>query len=132
MNDYLSSEVYALIVMSCLYLFAWLPSSIAKAQQFGKSWIISNRSPRQLEGIGARSERAYQNLKDNFPGFIVAVLLVEITSSHTFFTHIASWGYVIARCLHFASYTLGYVHARALFWLLGLGLNLILFLAILI
>lgn len=129
MNTQLSTEIISLIIMTVFFLLAWVPSSIAKYQTFGPKWLASNRRPleKSLEGWGHRAERAHENLKDYFPGFIVAIVLIEYTSSETTLTSALAITYVCARVLHFISYTAGNVPLRALFWFISIIANLALF-----
>ena len=124
----MSTELMALLAMTLFYLFAWLPSSIGKARQYGGKWLASNRETQEtsLEGAYGRAQRAYDNLKDYFPAFIVAILAIEITNSHSSVTLYGAWFYVTFRLAHFLSYTLGYVKARALFWVGSLFCNVVL------
>lgn len=127
----MSAELCLLIVASSLYLLAWFPASLAKGQTMGTKWLASNRNaPAKLDGWGARSERAYQNLKDYFPGFIVGVFAVEVTASHSSLTLAACWAYLVFRILHFSFYTAGIVPLRAATWTLSLVANFALFWAV--
>jgi uncharacterized MAPEG superfamily protein len=68
-------EYQALAVMTILFSFGWVPVSVGKARAFGGKWLASNREPlpgKELEPSAARADRAYANLKDYFPAFIVA------------------------------------------------------------
>ncbi len=131
----MNSEYYALITMTLLFLFAWIPSSVAKFQSFGGKWLASNRTPipgKELSRWGQRVERAHNNLKDNFPGFVVAILLLGLRNQFSDATSVAAWTYVGARLIHFASYGIGHVNTRFLSYVVGLGANLYLLAKILI
>lgn len=125
----MSGELFVLCLAGILYLFAWLPSSLAKAKSFGPKWLASNReaSGAELVAWGGRCERAYQNLKDNFPGFIIAVLAIELTSTHGTLSLVLCWVYLVCRIGHFMSYGIGLVYPRAILWIGGLAANLCLF-----
>jgi uncharacterized MAPEG superfamily protein len=124
-------EFISLLSMTIFFLFAWFPVSVGKINTFGKKWAASNRDPlpgKELSGWAARCERAHNNLKDNFPGFIVAILLLGLTEQFDRGTEIASVVYVISRLAHYFSYGIGHVLGRALFYFIGLGSNIYLLL----
>lgn len=87
---------------------------------------------KELEGWAARCERAHNNLKDNFPGFIAAILLLGITNKSDESTAIISVVYVVARIGHYIVYGMGYVPLRALFYFTGLLGNIYLLIKVLI
>ena len=120
-------EFKMLAVMTVIFLVAWLPSSIAKWQSFGGKWLASNRNPlagKELRPWGARAERAHSNLKDNFPGFIVAILILGWANKFDAYTSWAAGLYVLGRIIHLISYTAGNVLVRALSYFLALGANI--------
>ncbi len=120
-------EYKMLALMTFLFLLAWLPSSLAKFKSFGPKWLLSNRDPlagRELLPWGARAERAHNNLKDNFPGFVVAILLLGLTNRFDYLTAWASGLYVAGRVCHYLFYALGNVQLRFLSYLLALSCNL--------
>ena len=120
-------EFKMLAVMTVIFLVAWLPSSIAKWQSFGGKWLASNRNPlagKELSPWGARAERAHANLKDNFPGFIVAILILGWANKFDAYTSWAAGLYVLGRIIHLVSYSAGNVLVRALSYFLALGANI--------
>jgi uncharacterized MAPEG superfamily protein len=121
------TEYYCLAILSLLFLFAFLPSSIGKAKAFGGKWLASNRKPipgKELPEWAARCERAHNNLKDNYPAFIAAVLILGLQNKFDAGTASASVVYVVARILHFLCYGIGNVLGRAIFYFVGLGTNI--------
>lgn len=130
----MTSELTALAVMGLFMLFAWLPSSLAKYQQYGAKWLASNRPQpaQELTGAGGRAAKAHENLKENLPAFIIAIIVVEFSLSHSAWTERFAWAFVIARIIHFFVYTWGFVPLRALSWLVGVVSTLGLFLSALL
>jgi uncharacterized MAPEG superfamily protein len=122
-------EYKMLVLMTVFLLLAFIPTSIAKLKTFGGEWIASNRVPlagAELPAWGARAERAHANLKDNLPGFIVAVLLLGLVSK---FDHMTVWAtglYAVGRVTHYISYIAGNVTFRFLGYILALSTNLFL------
>lgn len=128
-------EYKMLTLMTLLFLFAWLPSSIAKLKSFGPKWLLSNRDPlagKELLPWGARAERALGNLKDNFPGFVVAIILLGLTNH---FDHLTAWAsglYVAGRICHFLFYVIGNVQLRFLSFIVSLSCNVYLLIKVLL
>lgn len=123
----MQTEYISLVTMTFIFLFAWLPVSIGKTKTFGRKWAGSNRDPipgKELTGWAARCERAHNNLKDNFPGFIAAVLILGQTGQFDHGTAIASVIYVISRIGHYIFYGIGNVPGRAISYFLGLFINM--------
>lgn len=119
--------------MTILFMFAWLPASIGKWKSFGPRWLASNRDPlpgKELLPWAARCERAYNNLKDYFPAYAVAILLLGAVDKFDSLTQGAAALYVIGRVGHFVSYGIGNVPQRALFFFMSLLSNLYLLLKV--
>ena len=128
-------DYQALAAMTILYSFGWLPVSVGKARVFGGKWLASNREPvmgKELEPWAARSDRAYGNLKDYFPAFVVAVLLLGATDKFDTGTAIASGLFVLGRVGHYVSYALGSVAARGILFGMSFFANLYLLIKVFI
>ena len=126
-------EYTALAFMTTFFLLAWVPLSIGKLKSFGNNWILSNRKPlpgKELLPWAARCERAYNNLKDYFPGYVVAILLLGMLDKFDSSTGIAAITYVVARLIHFVSYGIGNVPFRGMSFIIGLICNLFLLIKI--
>jgi uncharacterized MAPEG superfamily protein len=126
-------EYSSLSIMAILFSVAWFPASVGKARAFGGKWLASNRNPipgKELEPWAARCERAHNNLKDNLPAYIVAIIVLGQLNKFDTGTAIASVTFVAARLLHFISYGIGNVTGRAALFFLGLFANLYLLLKI--
>ncbi|MFZ4713920.1 MAG: MAPEG family protein [Bacteriovoracaceae bacterium] len=122
-------EYQMLTYMTLFFLFAWFPSSMAKKEVYGFQWLASNRKPvegKVWKGWHARSELAYNNLKDYFPAFVVAVLLLGINGKFDYTTKWATTLFVIGRIFHFISYLAGNVILRFAFYLIAMAANIFL------
>ncbi len=131
----MTPEYQSLAVLTLFFVLAWFPASVAKWQTYGWKWLASNRNPVEGKGLdswGARCERAHNNLKEFFPGFVVAVLILGAIEKFDQGTAVASIIYVIARLCHFMSYGIGNVLARGMFFFIGLFANIYLLIKILI
>lgn len=114
---------------------AWFPVSIGKLNALGGKWLASNREPvpgKYLPNWAARCERAHNNLKDYYPAFVVAILLLGQLNKFDQSTSYAALIYVVGRLGHYLSYGLGNVLARATFFFIGLLSNLYLLVKIFI
>ncbi|MFL5785227.1 MAG: MAPEG family protein [Bacteriovoracaceae bacterium] len=103
-------EYQMLLFMTFFFLVAWVPASLAKRATFGFKWVMSNRDHTpsvQLPAWGTRADRSYNNLKDYFPGFVVAILLLGQLNKFDHSTAIAAGAYVALRMVHFIAYTSG-------------------------
>jgi len=119
-------EYKILAVTTIFYLFAWFPSSVGKYHSYGWKWLSSNRNPvagRELLPWAGRAERAYANLKDYFPAFIAAILLLGINDKFDGATSCAATIYLGARLLHLVAYIYGNVSIRFLGFLAGIVSN---------
>ena len=127
-------EYKMLVLMTFFYLFAFVPLSIAKGQTFGIKWLASNRDqiPCELPAWGGRAERAYNNLKDYFPGFIVAILLLGMLNKFDQATSQAAVAYVLGRVGHYISYILGNFPARFVTYCVAMASNVFLLVKILL
>jgi len=126
-------EYKMLAIMTLIFLFSWVPISLAKYRAYGPKWLASNREPlvgRELAPWGRRAERAHLNLKENFPAYFVAILLLGITERFDLVTTYASGLYVVSRLGHYAAYAKGNVNIRFLCYVFALSCNVILLLKV--
>lgn len=126
-------EYLILAASTILFMFAWLPVSVGKKRSFGISWLASNRDPLPLKELApwaARCERAYSNLKDYFPAFIVAILLLGQLNKFDEGTKWAALVYVIARIGHYTAYGMGNFPVRFASYLMAMTANLFLLLKV--
>jgi len=122
----MQSEYLALIIMTFFFMFAWLPGSIGKWKSYGTKWLLSNRNPlagRELRPWAARSDRAYNNLKDYFPAFVVAIIVLGALGKFDEGTKWAATIYVVARVSHFIFYAIGNMPVRSISFFVGLATN---------
>jgi len=116
-------EFYMLAAATLLALFAFLPGSIYKSNAYGGlGWLASNRDVSDkppLTGAAARAERAHDNLKENYPAFVAAVLLLLYSGHSGMGTAVASAVFVAARVLYIPAYIGGHQPLRTSLWLLG-------------
>lgn len=117
-------ELYMLAAATLLALLAFFPASVAKFRTHGTGWLMSNRETTGLAPLppwGRRAERAHANLKENFPAFVAAVVLVVLSGHTTTGTAVASAVFVGARLVHMAAYVGGVFWPRTIAWAIGWG-----------
>ncbi len=118
----MSYEMLILGLMTLFFMFSWLPVSLAKYQAYGAGWLIFNRDTEGLPPLpewGQRAMRAHDNLKENYPGFAVAVLLLAFSGGFTRYTAAAALVFLVARLVHMPAYIIGIPWLRTLSWLAG-------------
>jgi uncharacterized MAPEG superfamily protein len=126
-------EYKMLTLMTLFFLLAFLPASLSKVKTFGIEWAASNRDQTPVSKLplwGERSERAHQNLKDNFPGFIVAILVLGCLNKFNETTSTLAGLYVLGRITHFLFYVIGISLPRTLGYFVSLVCNITLFIRI--
>ena len=129
----MQTEYYILAISTLLFMFAWLPVSIGKKISFGMEWLASNRETnngKELVHWAARCERAYANLKDYFPAFIVAILLLGQLNKFDEGTKWAAIIFLLARIGHYTAYGLGNFPFRFISYLMAMSANLFLLLKV--
>lgn len=130
----MQTEYVCLLVMAFVSLWGFLPASIGKGSTYGMGWAAGNRTrvpDRPLADWVGRAERAHNNLKDNLPAFIIAILLLGLTNHMSNGTAIAAMVYVAARLIHFVSYLAGFALVRSLSFFAGLICNMYLLISLL-
>lgn len=129
----MTTDYICLAIIGVFSILAFLPASLGKVSVLGMGWAGSNRDrpiTKELPLWASRAERAHNNLKDNLPAFIIAVLLLGITNHLSHATAIACVVYVIARFAHFAVYMGGLAMPRSLAFFVGVLANLFLYLCL--
>ncbi|MGH8401256.1 MAG: MAPEG family protein [Gammaproteobacteria bacterium] len=118
----MSFEMLVLGLVTLFLMFAWLPGSAAKYRAYGLDWLLSDRSMEGLEALpewGQRSVRAYANLRENYPAFAVAVLLLAFSGGFTPGTALASAMFLVARLVHMPACIAAIPWLRNLAWIAG-------------
>jgi uncharacterized MAPEG superfamily protein len=118
----MSYEMTILALVTFFYTFSWLPVLLAKSHTYGARWLFSNRSTTGLPPLpemAQRAVRAHENLKENYPPFAVAVLLLAFSGGFTQYTAIAALLFLLARLAHMPAYILGIPWLRTSSWTVG-------------
>jgi uncharacterized MAPEG superfamily protein len=128
-------EYQALALMTIFFTLAWIPVSAGKFKSFGTRWLWGNRETKpagDLVAWAARCDRAYNNLKDYFPAFVVAILVLGASGKFDSSTTCAAWIFVAARLVHYVFYGIGLSLPRFLSFVTGLVANLYLLIKVFI
>lgn len=119
----MSPEMTVLGLVTLFYLFAWLSPVLVKSQVYGFRWLAGEHSMQGLPPLppwGLRAVHAYGSLKESYPTFAVAVLLLAFSGGFTRFTALTAWIFLVARLVHMPASILGLSLLRNFSWLLGL------------
>jgi len=114
----MNTEMQMLLFTVVLGLVQLILAFLFKAQKYGMSWALSNRDQNMLplEGVGARTLRAFHNFRETFPLFAALVLLAFAMGRHDSLT---MWGvqlYFWGRLAYFLVYMAGIIYLRTLMW----------------
>ena len=123
----MSPEMTVLAVVTLFYLFSWLPPLIAQSQTYGFQWLAGSRVSEErppLPPAAERALRAHDNLRENYPPFAIAVLLLAFTGGFTQYTAWACLAFLAARLVHMPAGILGASWLRSFSWLVGLAATL--------
>lgn len=123
----MSPEMTVLAVVTLFYLFSWLPPLIAQSQTYGFPWNAGKRVGEERPALPATAEHAlhaHDNLRENYPPFAIAVLLLAFTGGFTQYTAWASLAFLAARLVHMPAGILGASWLRSSSWLVGLAATL--------
>ncbi len=118
----MSYEMTILALVTLFYLFSWLPVWLAKYHTYGSSWLLSNHDDTGLPPLpemARRAVRAHENLKENYPPFAVAVLLLAISGGFTRYTAMAAIIFLFSRVVYLPAYVFGIPWLRTSAWLTG-------------
>jgi uncharacterized MAPEG superfamily protein len=128
----MESLTLPIFLISLLALLGFLPASFGKSHQFGWAYLIGNRHETvpALQGWPARAERAWRNLLDYFPVFVLSILLIAWLDKISGSVVYTVWGFVLLRYLHYLFYCFGLGFARGTVWTLAMLCQLYLILQI--
>jgi uncharacterized MAPEG superfamily protein len=118
----MSPEMTILALVTLFYAFSWIPVLAVKSRAYGARWLVSNRSTEGLPALsemGQRAMRAHDNLKESYPPFAIAVLLLAFSGGFTQYTAQAALVFLIARLVHMPAYIAGWPWLRTLSWVVG-------------
>jgi uncharacterized MAPEG superfamily protein len=118
----MSYEMTILALVTLLYVFSWLPAWLSKYHAYGAGWTLSSRSTAGLSpltGIAQRAVGAHEDLRENYPPFAVAVLLLAFSGGYTPYTAMAALVFLLAWLVYIPSYIIGVPWLRTSSWLVG-------------
>lgn len=116
----MTPELAALAATVLVHTAAVTWSQKSLEQDIGRE---GNLAPRDgdldLSQKTQRLRRALANHTENIGPFIIAVVLVQITDSNSWFTAACAWVFVAARALYLPSYAFGWVPWRSYIYMAG-------------
>lgn len=129
----MTPELTALTLAALLQVGQFLIYSVTAQMQVGTRYALSPRdTPRSLEGLPGRAQRAMNNHFEGLILFGIAVGVVTMADKGSALTAAAAWVYLAARIAYVPAYLLGWVPWRSYIWVLGLLATLTLLIAALL
>jgi uncharacterized MAPEG superfamily protein len=117
-------------VVIAILIAGLLPLICAAISKWGDK-TYDNDNPRawiaQQEGFRARANAAQQNSLEAFPFFAIGVILASLGGADGYVMETLSWVYVAVRVAYIACYLLDKAALRSLFWVVGHGIVVYLF-----
>ncbi len=116
-------ELWCLVVVALWGAGLVMLEILGKTRILGPSWNAGNRADaeRAFPEWIARTGRALNNHKENFPLFATAVLVVHLAGRSDNVSAAAAVVHVAARALHGVVYVAGITHVRTVAFLIGLS-----------
>ena len=112
----------------CLVVNALWGAALVFVEVFGKTkaggpeWNAGNRDTQpKVDPWVERAGRALANHKENFPLFLVAVVVVALAGKADHLSAYAAIAYVVFRALHAVIYIAGITKVRSLMFVLALA-----------
>ncbi|MEN6542858.1 MAPEG family protein [Parvibaculum sp.] len=121
-------ELWALVCSGAL-LFAMIAiAATANMLNKGLAWSAGNRDEAAPStGWAGRASRAYHNMLETLPVFVILVLVAHVANIHTANAALGAQLYLWGRIAYAALYYLGIVYVRTLAWLVSvIGMAMIL------
>lgn len=119
------------VILGLLHLFL---AAGASAYQRGIKWNLSSRDSKmpELSGVSGRIQRSFENFKESFAFFAVAVLIVQLLKKNNDISSLGAQIYLGARLLYIFIYAAGIPILRTSIWFISiLGIAMVLKVALL-
>ncbi|MBW7920542.1 MAG: MAPEG family protein [Rubellimicrobium sp.] len=122
----MSAELTVLVLAAVLMIVQMALPSMLGRDQMPPGWAASPRDePVALAGRAGRAERAWRNLIEALPLFIIAVVALTVADRGTGLTALLAWVWLAARVLYVPAYILGLSPWRSAIWGVGFLANLV-------
>ena len=113
-------ELTMLLWSAVLCLLIVLVAGVGVTQQFGMSYVVSNRDEaKQRQGWLGRVQRAHRNMLENLLPFAAVVAVVMIAGRSTSISALGAEVFFGARLVHALSYIAGVKVVRTLAYNVG-------------
>ncbi len=128
----LELEILALtVVLGLLHLFLVAGAS---ASRRGIRWNLSSRDSKmpELSGVLGRIQRSFENFKETFAFFAVAILIVQLLKKNNDISSLGAQIYFGARLIYIFIYAAGVPVLRTIVWFISIiGILMVLKVALL-
>lgn len=115
----------------CVLAAGLLPFVAITFAKWDKSYLRSNVAPREweakLQGMQARAHAAHLNSFEAFPLFAAGVIIASLCKAPQATIDGIAIAFVVTRLVYIACYLGNLAPLRSLVWMVGMGLNVALF-----
>ena len=113
----MSTELWLLAMTGILAICQMALQSFTFKAQTGNAYSVGPRDEElKPAALAGRADRAYRNLLESLPVFIIAVLIVESTGTNDFWTALGAQIFFWARVAFVPAYLSGVPWVRTLIW----------------
>lgn len=116
----------------CVLAAGLLPYIAITFAKWDKTYLRGNAAPReweaQLQGMQSRAHAAHLNSFEAFPLFAAAVVIASLCRAPQSTLDYIAIAFVMVRVAYLACYLANLATLRSLVWMVGMGLNVWLFL----
>jgi uncharacterized MAPEG superfamily protein len=127
----MTPELWMLVYSGLLLFVLIITTAVANGVAGNGPWAGSNRdtpAPKPMPVWGGRANRAYVNMQETLPIFIIAVIAAHLAGVSTSHTLLGAQLYFWGRLAHAVIYIAGIPYIRTVAWLVSIvGIALILF-----
>ncbi|MGI9412567.1 MAG: MAPEG family protein [Hyphomicrobiales bacterium] len=122
----MSTELWMLALTGILAVCQMALQSFIFKAQVGNAYTVGPRDEAITPvAMAGRADRAYRNLLEMLPVFVIAVVIVEHTGAHDFWTALGAQIFFWGRVAFVPAYLTGWPWVRTLTWnasMIGLAL----------
>lgn len=114
-------ELWSLVWSGVLLFVLIMIASTANTRVKSVAWNAGNRDePAPSTGWPGRADRAYHNMLETLPIFIIMVLVAHVANIHSSNTVLGAQLYLWGRIAHAALYHVGIAYVRTLAWIISI------------
>jgi len=119
----MTPELWMLVYSGVLLFVLIIIAAIANGVAGNGAWAGGNRdvpAPNPVPVWGGRANRAYVNMQETLPIFIIAIVAAHLAGVSTTYTVLGAQLYFWGRLAHAVIYIVGLPYVRTLAWLVSI------------